>query len=205
MSLINYSYISKNLNLSRNAIRKDSVPEKHLKKIRELESFVEFWANKYLDKFDMMQQDYEKGYKVEGGKMRILNLNNNRLYSILYNVEGIDVKDIEQFVIMYNKLPLIYKGYVNKHKDNFHKMYYICNVWAQTLKNIVPKKGFHIDHIVPINKSYKMSIDYRLVGSKENLQYLEPHQNIEKSESIIPKAEKLLKKWNILHYSQKSG
>ena len=56
---------------------------------------------------------------------------------------------------------------------------------------------YHLDHIVPIQQGFFMNINPHLIGSLENLQFIDHRDNMDKSYSLTEKSHMLLSKWGV--------
>lgn len=80
---------------------------------------------------------------------------------------------------------------------NFVRRQYYVRVWKSTLKNLQNLPDLHIDHIVPILLGYHLQLPPELIGSKENLRYLEPFKNLDKNSKITADSIRIIQGWKL--------
>lgn len=72
---------------------------------------------------------------------------------------------------------------------------YKYQVHTVTIAQNPTRAGYTRDHILPVSFGFKHGIPAALMGSPENIQYMELNENIQKGQRITPKGIALLRKW----------
>lgn len=148
----------------------------------------------------------------------LVKTNFERFYFEEYN------QQVEELILEYFKFKSIHKTigsftYNNKHVNSIEQFIYLMNLKYETEKNSVgitgiEKRGFnfHLDHIIPISYGFNNGIDYKLIGSTENLQILprlenqlKKHYITDKALSILDKYKPERKPYNKLHSFEREG
>ena len=56
-------------------------------------------------------------------------------------------------------------------------------------------KGYHWDHIVPVETAFEMGISIAQLSAKENIRKISAFENLSKGSNLTPEAKALLEKW----------
>lgn len=70
-------------------------------------------------------------------------------------------------------------------------------VWAATNEHSPPRFDLTRDHIVPVSFGFTHGIPPELIGSPENIEYVDLNTNIEKGTRIVSRALDIMDAWGL--------